>query len=151
MPLNIRIQWKAGTACVSECVLKTLWRVGVCVSALLSAPMKGPPIHPHCDWRTLRSSPSPSLSTIPLPLPPPPPLALIWMLREGAAQAGVGGGGSRSQGVGRGSPLQAALGADPYLGALKRRTLNTILQKKKCMPEKLDRGIIFGHGMEYMT
>ena len=32
MPLNIRIQWNAGTACVSECVLKTLWRVGVCVS-----------------------------------------------------------------------------------------------------------------------
>ena len=24
MPLNIRIQWKAGNACVSECVLKTL-------------------------------------------------------------------------------------------------------------------------------
>ena len=23
-PLNIRIQWNAGTACVSECVLKTL-------------------------------------------------------------------------------------------------------------------------------
>ena len=22
MPLNIRIQWNAGTACVSECVLK---------------------------------------------------------------------------------------------------------------------------------
>ena len=38
MPLNIRIQWNAGTACVSECVLKTLWRVGVCVSALLRMP-----------------------------------------------------------------------------------------------------------------
>ena len=24
MPLNIRIQWNAGTACVPECVLKTL-------------------------------------------------------------------------------------------------------------------------------
>ena len=24
MPLNIRIQWNGGTACVSECVLKTL-------------------------------------------------------------------------------------------------------------------------------
>ena len=24
VPLNIRIQWNAGTACVSECVLKTL-------------------------------------------------------------------------------------------------------------------------------
>ena len=24
MPLNIHIQWNAGTACVSECVLKTL-------------------------------------------------------------------------------------------------------------------------------
>ena len=24
MPLNICIQWNAGTACVSECVLKTL-------------------------------------------------------------------------------------------------------------------------------
>ena len=24
MPSNIRIQWNAGTACVSECVLKTL-------------------------------------------------------------------------------------------------------------------------------
>ena len=24
MPLNLRIQWNAGTACVSECVLKTL-------------------------------------------------------------------------------------------------------------------------------
>ena len=24
MPSNIRIQWSAGTACVSECVLKTL-------------------------------------------------------------------------------------------------------------------------------
>ena len=24
MPLNIRMQWNAGTACVSECVLKTL-------------------------------------------------------------------------------------------------------------------------------
>ena len=24
MPLNIRIQWNAGTACVLECVLKTL-------------------------------------------------------------------------------------------------------------------------------
>ena len=24
MPLNIRIQWNAGTACVSKCVLKTL-------------------------------------------------------------------------------------------------------------------------------
>ena len=35
MPLKTRIQWNAGTACVSECVLKTLWRVGVCVSALL--------------------------------------------------------------------------------------------------------------------
>ena len=34
------MQWNAGTACVSECVLKTLacrgMRVGVCVSALLS-------------------------------------------------------------------------------------------------------------------
>ena len=32
MFLNIRIQWNAGTACVSECVLKTLacrgWPVG---------------------------------------------------------------------------------------------------------------------------
>ena len=37
VPLNIRMQWNAGTACVSECVLKTLWRVGVCVSALLSS------------------------------------------------------------------------------------------------------------------
>ena len=35
MPLNIRIQWNAGTACVSECVLKTL-ACRVCVSALLS-------------------------------------------------------------------------------------------------------------------
>ena len=24
MPLNIRIQWNAGTTCVSECMLKTL-------------------------------------------------------------------------------------------------------------------------------
>ena len=24
IPLNIRLQWNAGTACVSECVLKTL-------------------------------------------------------------------------------------------------------------------------------
>ena len=24
MPLNIRVQWNAGTACVSQCVLKTL-------------------------------------------------------------------------------------------------------------------------------
>ena len=41
MPLNIRIQWNAGTARVSECVLKTLacrgLRVGVCVSDLLSS------------------------------------------------------------------------------------------------------------------
>ena len=29
MPLNIRIQWNAGTACVSECVLKTLARRGL--------------------------------------------------------------------------------------------------------------------------
>ena len=37
MPLNIRIQWNAGTACVLECVLKTLaCRVVFCVSALLS-------------------------------------------------------------------------------------------------------------------
>ena len=35
--LNIGIQWNAGSACVPECVLKTLWRVGVCVSALLSS------------------------------------------------------------------------------------------------------------------
>ena len=27
--LNIRIQWNAGTACVSECVLKTLARRGL--------------------------------------------------------------------------------------------------------------------------
>ena len=32
---HTRIQWNVGTTCVSECVLKTLWRVGVCVSALL--------------------------------------------------------------------------------------------------------------------
>ena len=31
MPLNIRIQWNAGTACVSECVLKTLACRGLCV------------------------------------------------------------------------------------------------------------------------
>ena len=29
MPLNIHIQWNAGTACVSECVLKTLGRRGL--------------------------------------------------------------------------------------------------------------------------
>ena len=31
MPLNIRILWNAGTACVSECVLKTLACRGWCV------------------------------------------------------------------------------------------------------------------------
>ena len=36
MPLNIRMHWNAGTACMSECVLKRS-RVGVCVSALLRA------------------------------------------------------------------------------------------------------------------
>ena len=39
MPLNIRIRWNAGTACVSECVLKGQ-RVGVCVSALLSTALQ---------------------------------------------------------------------------------------------------------------
>ena len=29
MPLNIRFQWNAGTACVSECVLKTLACLGL--------------------------------------------------------------------------------------------------------------------------
>ena len=32
MPVNIRIQWNAGTACVSECVLKTLACRGLRVS-----------------------------------------------------------------------------------------------------------------------
>ena len=31
MPLDIRTQWNAGTACVSECVLKTLACRGLCV------------------------------------------------------------------------------------------------------------------------
>ena len=31
MHLNIRIQWNAGTACVSECILKTLACRGLCV------------------------------------------------------------------------------------------------------------------------
>ena len=31
MLLNIRMQWNAGTACVSECVLKTLACRGLCV------------------------------------------------------------------------------------------------------------------------
>ena len=35
MPLSIRIQWNARTACVSECVLKNASVVRVCVSALL--------------------------------------------------------------------------------------------------------------------
>ena len=43
LPLNIRIQWNAGTACVSECVLKTLacWgsRVGPSKSASLLLPI----------------------------------------------------------------------------------------------------------------
>ena len=40
MPLNIRIQWNAGTACVSECVLKTLACRGLRVG-----PSK---VHPWC-------------------------------------------------------------------------------------------------------
>ena len=44
MPLNIRIQWNAGTACVSECVLKTLacrgWRVGPSKLKNQNIPMK---------------------------------------------------------------------------------------------------------------
>ena len=46
MPLNVRIQWNAGTACVSECVLKTLacrvWQT--CVSALLRPALLGLPL-----------------------------------------------------------------------------------------------------------
>ena len=38
MLLDIRIQWNAGTACVSECVLKTLACRGLCVG-----PSKPPP------------------------------------------------------------------------------------------------------------
>ena len=37
LPLNIRIQWNAGTACVSERVLKTLACRCLRVSALLSS------------------------------------------------------------------------------------------------------------------
>ena len=36
MPLNIRIQWNAGTACMSECVLKTLVCRGLRVGPSLS-------------------------------------------------------------------------------------------------------------------
>ena len=39
MPLNIRIQRNAGTACVSECVLETLACRGLCVG--VSALLKG--------------------------------------------------------------------------------------------------------------
>ena len=38
MPLNIRIQWNAGTACVSECVLKTLACRGLRVGPSKGAP-----------------------------------------------------------------------------------------------------------------
>ena len=42
MPLNIRIQWNAGIACVSECVLKTLacrsLRVGPSKGKALQSP-----------------------------------------------------------------------------------------------------------------
>ena len=43
MPLNIRTQWNAGTACVSECVLKTLACRGLRVG-----PSKG--LFPHVTW-----------------------------------------------------------------------------------------------------
>ena len=39
MPLNIRIQWNAGTACVSECVLKTLACRGLRVGPSKDAPI----------------------------------------------------------------------------------------------------------------
>ena len=46
-PSNIRMQWNAGTACVSECVLKTLARRGLRVGPSEPVSMlrwiKGPP------------------------------------------------------------------------------------------------------------
>ena len=48
MPLNIRIQWNAGTACVSECVLKTLAcrgvRVGPSEAQIVSGMMDESPL-----------------------------------------------------------------------------------------------------------
>ena len=42
LPLNIRIQWNAGAACMSECVLKRL-ACRVCVSALLRSNVANSP------------------------------------------------------------------------------------------------------------
>ena len=44
MPVNIRIQWNAGTACVSECVLKTLafWGLRVGPFKILSGTKRQP-------------------------------------------------------------------------------------------------------------
>ena len=79
MPLNIRIQWNAGTACVSECVLKTLACRGLRVGpskllAVISPPetqkllLTDPafvvlPFESR-DWRSSRAK---------LYTPPPPP------------------------------------------------------------------------------
>ena len=83
MPLNIRIKWNVGTACVSECVLKTLacrgLRVGVCVSAPLSFVSAlhrvfqdvGPA--PSAAWRDLPSLPPPLRPRTPPPRQPRPP------------------------------------------------------------------------------
>ena len=40
MPLNIRIHWNAGTACVSECMLKTLAGRGLRVRLRRVGPSK---------------------------------------------------------------------------------------------------------------
>ena len=61
MPLNIRIQWNAGTACVSECVLKALACQGLRVG-----PSKFP--NRKLDFQNLDEQP-PSQATQP-PLTP---------------------------------------------------------------------------------
>ena len=126
MPLNIRMQWNAGTACVSECVLKTLacrgLRVGPSKAGTACVPECVPAIRiPRRNRRTLLSSHSPSLPAFSLPLPSTPCGSfcsapgggrprLVW--RRGPGRRGEDGGG----------PSKRYLGPDPHLGVLDQRT-----------------------------
>ena len=53
LPLNIRIQWIAGTACVSECVLKTLACRGLRVGPSKYSPTAQYPLEGGLDCDTL--------------------------------------------------------------------------------------------------
>ena len=54
---------------------------------------------PHCNWRTLTSSPSPSLPTLILPLPTTPPRLFFFDAAGGGGPNLVWGRGPRAQGT----------------------------------------------------